>query len=84
MKVVDEIFEESFQYRDEYSEQEPKYQLNTLDAGWEQIRRMVYGRDAYPEAKKSERLSKLKAEFDTVLRALGDKIAERYSQDTGF
>lgn len=84
LSVVDQIFEESFQYRSEYAEQEPRYQLNTWDAGWEQIRRMVYGQDADSEAKKNQRLIELKKDFDTALRTLGDKIAEEYSEDTGF
>ena len=84
LAVADEILVESFQYRDEYAKQEPLYQTNTWDAGWEQIRRMVYGNTAHPDAKANPKLIALKEEFDTALRTLGDKIAYRYSEDTGF
>mgnify|MGYP002724188457 CR=1 FL=1 len=84
LDIADQILIESFKYRDEYAKQEPLYQANTWDAGWEQIRRMVYSNTAHPDAKKNKKLIALKEEFDTALRALGDKIAYRYSEDTGF
>lgn len=58
--TVDEILAESFKYRGEYARLYPKYQLETWDAGWEQVRRMVYGRDALPTAKSDPVLQDLK------------------------
>ena len=84
LKTARSIVKASMKYRPAYDLLHPKYNLLTWDAGWLQIYKMCYSRDALPAAKNDVYLQRLYGEFKAHLRALGDSIAQRYSDDTGF
>ena len=71
--VLDEawsLIEDSFKYRDDYADEVPRYQVNSWDAGWLQINRMVFGND-----RATDDLIGRKDEWQRKVRVLGDKIA---------
>lgn len=84
LEISTKILEESFKYRDAYCYEEPKYQLNTWDSGWLQIYKMCFSRDSLPAAKNNIKLQNLYEDFKKARKILGNKIAKRYSEDTGF
>lgn len=84
LDIVDDIFVESFQYRDKYTELYPKYQLNNWDAGWIQIYKMCFSQNSLEEAKENKKLQSLYKLFKEAFSILGDSIAKIYSEDTGF
>ena len=73
---VKEIYQESFYLRNDYAKLQPRYQVNTWDAGWKQIRTMVFGRDRI-----NDDLLHRKPAFDKKLNALADKIAKAAYSD---
>ena len=79
-----EIHAASFKYRELYNDEVPSHNLLTWDAGWLQLQRMSYGRDALPFAKNDDELQALYGEFKFLRAQLGESIATRYSEDTGF
>ena len=70
------LVEESFNERVDHAHQQPRYQASNWDAGWLQIRLMLWGRDRINDNYLDE-----KPEWDEKLRALGDKIAQRAYAD---
>ena len=71
--VLDEawsLIEDSFKYRDDYADEVPRYQVNSWDAGWLQINRMIFGND-----RATDDLIDRKEEWQRKVRVLGDKIA---------
>lgn len=71
--VLDEawsLIEDSFKYRDDYADQVPRYQVNSWDAGWLQINRMIFGND-----RATDDLIDRKEEWQRKVRVLRDKIA---------
>ena len=79
-----EILTASFKYRGAFYEEAPLYNTLSWDIGWLQVQRMCFGRDALSFAKADDELQALYAEFKALRSALGEKIAARYSEDTGF
>ena len=79
-----EILEKSFKYRELFYEEAPLYNTLSWDMGWLQIQRMCFGRDALSFAKADDELQALYVEFKALRSALGERIAKRYSEDTGF
>lgn len=84
LKLATEILEISFKYRSDFYCLHPKFDVLAWDAGWQQVRRMCFGNDALPDAKADKNLQELHEEFKQARRSLGDSIAHRYSEDTGF
>lgn len=84
LKTARSIVKASMKYRKAYNDLHPKYNLLTWDTGWLQIYKMCYSRDALPAAKQDIYLQRLYETFKLQRRTLGDSIAERYSEDTGF
>ena len=70
------LVEESFNERVDHAHQQPRYQVANWDAGWLQIRSMMWGRDRINDNYLDE-----KPQWDEKLRALGDKIAQRAYAD---
>jgi len=70
------LIEDSFSYREEFFAENPRYQVNTWDAGWLQVRRMIFGRDRI-----TDDFLDRKDSFDKVLDALSDKIAQSAYKD---
>ena len=70
------LVEESFNDRLDHAHQQPRYQSANWDAGWLQIRSMLWGRDRISDDYLDEKPS-----WDEKLRALGDKIAQRAYAD---
>lgn len=70
------LIEDSFSYREEFFAENPRYQVNTWDAGWLQVRRMIFGRDRI-----TDDFLDRKEHFDKVLDALSDKIAQAAYED---
>lgn len=70
------IYERSFSLRNLYDRITPRYQVNSWDAGWFQINRMVFGDDRYDDY-----LLDLKDDFKKARRTLGDKIADQVIED---
>lgn len=71
--VLDEawsLIEDSFKYRDDYADEVPRYQVNSWDAGWLQINRMIFGND-----RATDDFIDRKEEWQRKVRVLGDKIA---------
>ena len=79
-----EILEKSFKYRELFYEEAPLYNTLSWDMGWLQVQRMCFGRDALSFAKADDELQALYVEFKALRSALGERIATRYSEDTGF
>ena len=87
-----DIVVDSFQYREEFAEDYPRYQTASWDAGWMQISRMVFGRDRIindfvntPETEDSDQdestaLSR-RDDFKKKLTVLGNKIAQAAYED---
>lgn len=73
---VEELYEESFSLRDEHFKLHPRYQVNTWDAGWKQVRTMIFGRDRI-----NDDLLYRKPDFDDKLGTLADKIAQAAYKD---
>ena len=71
-----ELVKESFNDRITHAEDFPRYQSANWDAGWLQIRSMLWGRDRVSDDYLDEKPS-----WDEKLRALGDKIAQRAYAD---
>lgn len=70
------LIEDSFPYREEFFAENPRYQVNTWDAGWLQVRRMIFGRDRI-----TDDFLDRKDHFDKILDALSDKIAQAAYED---
>ena len=70
------LVEESFNDRTSHAHQQPRYQVANWDAGWLQIRSMLWGCDRVSDDYLDE-----KPQWDEKLRALGDKIAQRAYAD---
>lgn len=70
------LIEDSFPYREQFFQENPRYQINTWDAGWLQVRRMIFGRD-----RTTDDFLDRKESFDKTLNALGDKIAQAAYED---
>ena len=70
------LVEESFNDRTTHAEDFPRYQSANWDAGWLQIRSMLWGRDRVSDDYLDE-----KPQWDEKLRTLGDKIAQRAYAD---
>lgn len=66
-----EIIEVSFAKRKTFDVVNPKFQVQTWDAGWAQINAMVFGRDRIDD----EVYNRYYNRFRATRRALGDKIA---------
>ena len=71
-----ELVKKSFNDRTTHAEDFPRYQSANWDAGWLQIRSMLWGRDRINDDYLDE-----KPQWDEKLRALGDKIAQRAYAD---
>lgn len=84
LEVANKVHDASFKYRKDFDREWPKYNVLAWDAGWLQVYKMCFSRDAFFAAKNDAELQKLYDEFKLALRALGGKIAYRYSEDTGF
>ena len=65
-----ELFETTFEYRDEYAKNTPRYQTNSWDAGYAQIARLSFGNERI-----NDEFLDFKQEFYNLRTALGDKIA---------
>lgn len=65
---------------------EPLFPFAVWDAGFLQLYRMSSprSRDALPQAKNDVELAKLWKKFEKAIKKLGDKIADKYQEDTGF
>lgn len=70
------LIEDSFPYREQFFQENPRYQVNTWDAGWLQVRRMIFGRD-----RTTDDFLDRKESFDKTLNTLGDKIAQAAYED---
>ena len=70
------LIEDSFPYREQFFQENPRYQVNTWDAGWLQVRRMIFGRD-----RTTDDFLDRKESFDKTLNTLGDKIAQAAYKD---
>lgn len=87
-----DIVVDSFQYREEFAEDYPRYQTASWDAGWTQISRMVFGKDRIvndfvntPETEDADQdestaLSR-RDDFKKKLTVLGNKIAQAAYED---
>lgn len=84
LDIMNKIHDQNFKYRKLYNYEHSKYNLLTWDSGFLQIYKMCFSRDALPAAKLDNELQKLYEEFKAARKVLGDKIAYRYSEDTGF
>lgn len=76
LNLVEELYEESFPLRATYIYEQPRYQVNSWDAGWVQISRIIFGKDRINDS-----LLHRKPEFQQKLRALGDKIPQAAYED---
>lgn len=75
MDAVWQVYVESFPLRALHAQTNPRYQAETWDAGWLQIRTLAFGQDRLGDT-----LLHLKPAFDEALKALRIKIAEAYEQ----
>ena len=71
--ILDEaksLIADSFYLRDTFAQDKPRYQINSWDAGWIQINRMIFGQDRV-----TDEFIPRRPDFQLKLRAVGDKIA---------
>lgn len=73
-----EIVEASFAKRGVFDVVQPRYQVQTWDAGWAQVNAQVFGNSRVDD----EVYDKFYAKFRAVRQALGDKIAKQ-AMDAG-
>lgn len=65
------IYEESFPLREDYDIVQPRFQVQSWDAGWLQINSMVFGNKRYDNTLYDKYYTK----WNNTRRVLGDKIA---------
>ena len=70
LEKAQELFEITFEHRDEYAQDAPRYQTNSWDAGYAQIARLAFGNERI-----NDEFLDFKQEFYNLRTALGDKIA---------
>lgn len=73
-----EIVEASFSKRSVFDVVQPRYQVQTWDAGWAQVNAQVFGNNRVDD----EVYDKFYAKWRTTRQALGDKIAKQ-AMDAG-
>ena len=73
-----DIYKQSFGKRATFDVINPRYQVQTWDAGWAQINAMVFGQNRVDD----DMYDKFYAQWRSVRAALGDKIA-RAAMDAG-
>ncbi len=76
MDITKNIYEVSFASRADYDHMHPRYQVQSWDAGWMQINRMVFGNDRI-----SDEYLHLKPDFIAARKVLGKKIAQAAYDD---
>jgi len=76
LRIVKNIYEVSFASRADYDHMHPRYQVQSWDAGWMQINRMVFGNDRI-----SDEYLHLKPDFIAARKVLGKKIAQAAYDD---
>ena len=76
LDLAKQLYEETFPYRDEYAQLQPRFQTNSWDAGYAQIARLAFGNDRI-----NDEFLDLKEQFYTVRARLGEKIAQAAIDD---
>lgn len=76
LSIAKNIYEVSFVSRADYDHMHPRYQVQSWDAGWMQINRMVFGNDRI-----SDEYLHLKPDFIAARKTLGKKIAQAAYDD---
>ena len=70
LEKAKELYEITFEYRDEYALSSPRYQTNSWDSGYAQIARLAFGNERI-----NDEFLDFKQEFYNLRTALGEKIA---------
>lgn len=70
LEKAKELFEITFEYRNEYAQDAPRYQTNSWDAGYAQIAKLAFGNERI-----NDEFLDFKQGFYNLRTALGDKIA---------
>lgn len=76
LNKAEELYRQTFKYRNEYAMKMPRYQTNSWDAGYVQIARMAFGNDRI-----NDDFMKFKNQFYSTRDALGEKIAQAAFND---
>ena len=73
---AEELYEITFEHRDDYAKLYPRYQTNSWDAGYAQIARLAFGNDRI-----NDDYQDFKQEFYSLREALGETIAQAAFDD---
>ena len=76
LNKVQELYEVTFKFRDDFAKDEPRYQTNSWDAGYAQIARLAFGNDRV-----NDDFLEFKKDFYALRTKLGDKIAQAAYDD---
>lgn len=76
LSLAEQLFIETFPYRDEYAKIQPRFQTNSWDAGYAQIARLAFGNDRI-----NDEFLGLKEQFYSARTRLGEKISQAAIDD---
>lgn len=76
LNLAEQLYRETFPYRDEYAKLQPRFQTNSWDAGYAQIARLAFGNDRI-----NDEFLELKVQFYAARARLGEKIAQAAIED---
>lgn len=76
INLAEQLYTETFPYRDEYAKLQPRFQTNSWDAGYAQIARLAFGNDRI-----NDEFLELKVQFYDARARLGEKIAQAAIED---
>lgn len=76
LNLAEQLYRETFPYRDEYAQLQPRFQTNSWDAGYAQIARLAFGNDRI-----NDEFLGLKEQFYDARTRLGEKIAQAAIED---
>lgn len=76
LDLAEQLYRETFPYRNEYAQLQPRFQTNSWDAGYAQISRLAFGNDRI-----NDEFLELKEQFYDARAQLGEKIAQAAIDD---
>lgn len=76
LELAEQLYTETFPYRDEYAKIQPRFQTDSWDAGYVQIARLAFGNERI-----NDEFLELKKQFYTARASLGEKIAQAAIED---
>lgn len=76
LTLAEQLYRETFPYRDEYDKIQPRFQTNSWDAGYTQIAKLAFG-----DERINDEFLELRKQFYAARTRLGEKIAQAAIDD---